>query len=155
MAEEQLPDLHYRGDIIVMAALDPASPDTFTNFCGATSVDLSINNAMSETTVAPCNDWTLPPQVIREYGAQSVSATVSAQVAKPNRDKILRWAKEQRKIPMRFHIVGAVAGEVEYIDGIGMLPTHNITGIGNTERQAVLQSLSIQFQKGVEFTDKV
>ncbi|QIR85008.1 hypothetical protein [Paracoccus sp. AK26] len=154
MADEQLPELHYRGDIIVMAALDPEAPTDYTNFCGATSIDLSINNAMSETTVAPCNDWTLPPQVVREYGAQSVSATINAQVAKGNRDKILRWARDQRKIPLRFHFVGAEAGEVEYIDGIAMLPTHNITGIGNTDRQPVLQSLSIQFQKGVQFTDK-
>ena len=149
----ELPDLHYRGDIVVMAALDPTNPNQFTNFCGATSIDLSINNAISETTVAPCDDWTLPPEIVAEYGAQSVTATINAQVAKSNRDKLLRWAKEQRKIPLRFHIVDAAAGEVEYIDGIGMLPTYNMTGIGNTDRTPVLQSLSIRFKDGVEFTN--
>lgn len=149
---EEYPELHYRGDIIVMAALDLSAPTVFTNFCGATSIDLSVNNAVNETNVAPCNDWKLPAKIIRAYGAQSVNATINAQVARSNRNKLLLWAKEQRIIPLRFHIVDAPQQEVEYIDGLGMLPTYNITGIGNTDGQPVLQSLAIQFKDGIDFT---
>lgn len=151
----ELPDLHYRGDIVVMAALTAATPAVYTNFCGATSIDLTINNAITETTIGPCDDWTLPSQVRRAYGAQSVNATINAQLAKSNRDKLLRWAKDQLEVPLRFHIVGALSGQVRYIDGIGMLPAANLTGIGGTDGQPVLLALNIQFKDGIEFTDAV
>ena len=61
-----LPEKHYRGDIVVMADWTATNGvgATWVNFCGATSVSLSIDNAVHEETVADCDDWTLPAQNI-------------------------------------------------------------------------------------------
>src|SRR5690606_5067549 len=109
-------------------------------------------NAIQETQVGDCDDWTLPIQTIAAYGAQTVTATVNAQLAKSNRDYILRWAKDQLTLPVRFHLVDAETGEIEYIDGEGMLPTAGIEGIGNTDGSAITTTLSIRFKDGIEFT---
>lgn len=148
-----IPELSYRGDVVVMAALDPAAPTVFTNFCGATGITLSIENAVTEETVGDCEDWTLPPVVVVAYGAQTVNMTINAQFARSNRDKLLRWAKDQLLIPLRVHLVDAAAGEVEYIDGVGMLPSFGLDGIGNTTGAALTSTLNVRFKSGVEFTD--
>ena len=57
------------------------------------------------------------------------------------------------EVPIRVHIVDAAAGDVEYIDGIGLLTTQNIEGIGNTENTPLTQTLNIRFKEGVEFTN--
>ncbi|WP_373945086.1 hypothetical protein [Paracoccus marcusii] len=146
------PVLHKRGDIVMMAAFQ--TPSTFVNFCGATSISLNIENAVSETRVGDCEDWNLPTRTIAAYGAQTVNATVNAQLARSNRDRLLRWAKDQLIVPIRFHIVEAISGEVEYIDGMGMLPTLNLENIGSTDDGAVVTTtLTIRFEDGVEFTD--
>lgn len=53
-----LPERHYRGDIIVM--VDWTATDgvgtTWVNFCGATSFDLNIDNAIQEETVPTAAD---------------------------------------------------------------------------------------------------
>lgn len=146
------PSLHYRGDIIVMVAFEPDTPLSYTNFCGATGIDLTIDNEIQETPVAPCDDWTKPVKNIAAYGAQTVNATINAQLAAQNRDKLLLWAKEQKEIPVRFHIVGAQTGETEYIDGIGMLPSLGISEIGNVTGTPITTTLNIRFRDGVEFT---
>lgn len=149
-----VPVLHKRGDIVVMTAWNEASPTTFTNFCGATGISLSIDNAVSETVVGDCEDWNLPTTTIAAYGAQTVTMTINAQLARSNRDKLLRWAKDQLYVPIRVHIVDAATGEVEYIDGVGMLPTLGIENIGSTDTAAIVTTtLSIRFENGVEFTD--
>ncbi|MFG6083920.1 hypothetical protein ACEUZ9_000155 [Paracoccus litorisediminis] len=148
-----VPSLHYRGDIIVMAAWAAATPLVFTNFCGADGVTLTIDNAIQETQVGDCDDWTLPIQTQLAYGAQSVSMTVNAQLAKSNRDKLLRWSKDQLVVPIRIHIVDAPTGEVEYIDGEGMLPSLGVEGIANTDGSVIRISLNIRFKDGVEFTN--
>lgn len=146
------PALHKRGDIVVMVAWD--NPATFVNFCGATGISLNIENAVSETQVGDCDDWSLPVQTIAAFGAQTVNMTINAQLAKSNRDKLLRWSKDQMILPIRVHFVDAAAGEVEYIDGMGMLPTLTIDNIGSTEANAVITTtLNIRFENGVEFTD--
>lgn len=148
------PVLHKRGDIVVMVAFDPAAPTVWTNFCGATGISLNIENAISETQVGDCEDWNLPIQTVIAYGAQSVSMTINAQLARSNRDRLLRWAKDQLILPVRVHLVTAVATEVEYIDGMGMIPTLNIENIGSTEANAVITTtLNLRFEEGVEFTD--
>lgn len=146
------PALHYRGDIIVMVAFDPATPLVYANFCGASGIDLTIDNAIQETPVGDCADWARPVKNIAAYGAQTVTATINAQLAKQNRDKLLLWAKEQMEVPIRFHIVGAEAGETEYIDGVGMLPSLGIAGIGNLAGDVITTTLNIRFGEGVEFT---
>ncbi|MDB6455026.1 phage tail tube protein [Falsirhodobacter sp. 20TX0035] len=148
-----IPELSYRGDVVVMAALNPAAPATFTNFCGATGITLAIENSVTEETVGDCDDWSLPSKVVVAYGAQNVTMTINAQFAKSNRDKLIRWAADQLLIPLRLHMVDAAAGEVEYIDGIGMLPSFNIDGIGNTTGAALTSTLNIRFKEGVEFTN--
>lgn len=152
------PRLHKRGDIVVMVALDPTasptSPTYYTNFCGATGISLNIENSISETNVGDCEDWTLPIQTVLDYGAQTVGMTINAQLARSNRDKLLRWAKDQLILPVRTFFVDAAPGEVEYVDGMGMLPTLNIENIGSTEQNAVVTTtLNLRFQEGVEFTD--
>ncbi len=54
------PVLHKRGDIVMMAAFQ--TPSTFVNFCGATSISLNIENAVSETRVAIARTGTFPPE---------------------------------------------------------------------------------------------
>jgi|GEM_PF-2000322 len=148
-----VPSLHYRGDIIVMVAWDSTTPLVFTNFCGANGVTLTIDNAIQETQVADCEDWSLPVQTQLAYGAQSVAMTINAQLAKSNRDKLLRWAKGQLTVPIRIHIVEAAATEVEYIDGEGMLPSLGLDGIGNTDGAVITTTLNVRFKEGVEFTN--
>ena len=148
-----VPSLHYRGDIIVMVDWDGVLPATFTNFCGANGVSLTIDNAIQETQVGDCDDWTLPIQTQLAYGAQSVAMTVNAQLAKSNRDRLLRWAKDQLTLPIRIHIVDAATGEVEYIDGDGMLPSLGVEGIANTDGAVITTTLNIRFKDGVEFTN--
>jgi hypothetical protein len=145
-----LPVLHKRGDIVMMVAFD--SPTTYVNLCGATSISLNLENAVSEVRVGDCEDWSLPTRVIASYGAQTVNATANAQLARSNRDRLLRWAKDQIALPVRLHIVSAPSGEVEYIDGMGMLATLNVENIGSTDDGAVVTTtLNIRFEDGVEF----
>lgn len=151
-----LPVLQHRGDMVVMVAWDPAAPAQWTNFCGATGISLSIENAVSETQVGDCDDWSLPVETVVAFGAQSVTMTINAQLARSNRNRLLRWAKDQLILPIRTHIVDAAVGEVEYIDGLGMLPTLNIDNIGSTEQNAVITTtLNLRFQNGVTFTDAI
>ena len=150
-----LPERHYRGDIVVM--VDWTATDgigvTYTNFCGATSVSLSLDNAVQEETVADCDDWSLPPQNVAEYGAQTWNISINATLAKQNRDLILRAAADQRLLPVRIHIKDAPAGQIEYIDGALILPSMTIDNIGNTDKQAVTLTITGRFANGVEFTD--
>lgn len=127
-----LPELQFRGDIVVKVAFPPvAEPPVYGNFCGATSITLSIENAIQEAPVGDCADWTLPAVNIAAYGAQTVTMTINASFAKSNRDKLLRWAKDQQILPVRVQIVDAAGGEVEFIDGLGMLPSLSVDNIGN------------------------
>lgn len=137
-----------------MVDWDGDGAGTYTNWCGASGISLNISNSISETTVADCDDWSLPAQIIRAYGAQSVTATVNASLTRAGRDRLLRAVKDQAELPIRFHMVDAAAGEVEYIDGIGLLPGLDIGGIGSTDDNAVITyTLNISFKDGVEFTD--
>lgn len=149
-----IPNLQYRKDMVVMVAWTPATPAVFTNWCGASGISLSINNAISEQTVADCDDWSLPAQVIRAYGAQSVTATVNASLTRTGRDQLIRSAHAQRELPIRFHLIDASTGEIEYIDGVGLLPTLNIENIGSTDDNAVITyTLEISFKDGIELTN--
>ena len=151
-----LPNLQYRGDIVVMAdwtATDGVGA-TYTNWCGATGISLALTNNINETTVADCDDWSLPAQVIRAYGAQSVTATVAASLTRAGRDNLIRAVLGQRELPLRFHLVGAESGEIQYIDGVGLLPQLNIDNIGSPDDNAVITySLNISFKDGVELTE--
>ena len=151
-----LPNLQYRGDIVVMA--DWTATDgvgvTYTNWCGATGISLALTNNINETTVADCDDWSLPAQVIRAYGAQSVTATVAASLTRAGRDNLIRAVLGQRELPLRFHLVGAASGEIQYIDGVGLLPQLNIDNIGSPDDNAVITySLNISFKDGVDLTE--
>lgn len=153
-----LPNLQYRGDVVVMA--DWTATDgvgvTYTNWCGATGISLALTNNINETTVADCDDWSLPAQVIRAYGAQSVTATVAASLTRAGRDNLIRAVLGQRELPLRFHLVGAESGEIQYIDGVGLLPQLNIDNIGSPDDNAVITySLNISFKDGVELTEAV
>ncbi len=149
-----IPSLQYRKDLVVMVAWTAATPEVFTNWCGATSIGLSIKNAISEKTVADCDNWSLPAQVIRAYGAQSVTASVEASLTRAGRDQLIRSAHAQRELPIRFHLMDATTGEIEYIDGVGLLPTLNIQNIGSTDDTAVITyTLEISFKDGVELTN--
>ena len=151
-----LPNLQYRGDVVVMA--DWTATDgvgvTYTNWCGATGISLALTNNINETTVADCDDWSLPAQVIRAYGAQSVTATVAASLTRAGRDNLIRAVLGQRELPLRFHLVGAESGEIQYIDGVGLLPQLNIDNIGSPDDNAVITySLNVSFKDGVELTE--
>ena len=151
-----LPNLQYRGDVVVMA--DWTATDgvgvTYTNWCGATGISLALTNNINETTVADCDDWSLPAQVIRAYGAQSVTATVAASLTRAGRDNLIRAVLGQRELPLRFHLVGAESGEIQYIDGVGLLPQLNIDNIGSPDDNAVITySLNISFKDGVDLTE--
>ena len=151
-----LPNLQYRGDVVVMAdwtATDGVGVN-YTNWCGATGISLALTNNINETTVADCDDWSLPAQVIRAYGAQSVTATVAASLTRAGRDNLIRAVLGQRELPLRFHLVGAASGEIQYIDGVGLLPQLNIDNIGSPDDNAVITySLYISFKDGVDLTE--
>lgn len=149
-----LPVLSTRGDIVVKAAWAPATPLSYTNFCGATSITLSIENAVQETQTGDCDDWSKPAVTLAAYGAQSCSMTINAQLAASNRDKLLRWAKDQLVVPIRVQIVNAAAGEVEYIDGDAMLPSLNVEQIGNLAGDVITVTLNLRFEDGLTFVDK-
>ena len=152
-----LPTLSYRGDMIVMVdwTATSGSPGvTWVNFCGANGIDLTIDNAVQETVTADCTDWTLPPVTVAAYGAQTVTMSVNANVATANRDKLLRWAKDQLIRPVRVHIVQAAATEVEYIDGLAMLPSLSLGGLANTDGSPLTITLNLRFRDGVTFTNK-
>ena len=148
-----IPSLQYRKDLVVMVAWDPATPLVYTNWCGATSISLTVTNATNEQTVADCDDWSLPAQIIKAYGAQSITASVAASLTKAGRDQLIRAALDQRELPIRFHLIDAEAGEIEYIDGVALLPSLNIENIGATDDNAVITyTLNIDFKNGVELT---
>ncbi|UFS66558.1 phage tail tube protein [Paracoccus denitrificans] len=145
-----IPNLQYRKDLVVMVAWDEETPGAYINWCGATSISLAITNNISEQTVADCDDWALPAKIIRAYGAQSVTATVNASLTRAGRDKLIRAVLDQRELPIRFHLIEAEAGEIEYIDGVGLLPSLNIDNIGSTDDNAVITyTLNISFKDGV------
>jgi len=149
-----IPSLQYRKDLVVMVAWNEATPAVFSNWCGATSISLTVTNATSEQTVADCDDWSLPAQIIKAYGAQSITASVAASLTKAGRDQLLRAALDQRELPIRFHLIDADAGEIEYIDGVALLPSLNIDNIGSTDDNAVITyTLNIDFKNGVELTE--
>lgn len=149
-----IPSLQYRKDLVVMVAWDDATPAVYTNWCGATSISLSITNAISEQAVADCDNWSLPAKIIRAYGAQSVTATVNASLTRAGRDQLIRAVLDQRELPIRFHLIEASAGEIEYIDGVGLLPNLNVENIGSTDDNAVITyTLNISFKDGVELTE--
>lgn len=149
-----IPSLQYRKDLVVMVAWDPAAPLVYTNWCGATSISLTVTNATNEQTVADCDDWSLPAQIIKAYGAQSITASVAASLTKAGRDQLIRAALDQRELPIRFHLIDAEAGEIEYIDGVALLPSLNIENIGATDDNAVITyTLNIDFKNGVDLTE--
>lgn len=149
-----IPSLQYRKDLVVMVAWDPATPLVYANWCGATSISLTVTNATNEQTVADCDDWSLPAQIIKAYGAQSITASVAASLTKAGRDQLIRAALDQRELPIRFHLIDAEAGEIEYIDGVALLPSLNIENIGATDDNAVITyTLNIDFKNGVELTE--
>lgn len=156
-----LPDLQYRKDLVVMADWVTPVADgatyTFTNWCGATSISLSIDNQIQETTVAPCDDWSLPAVVIAAYGSQTVSATVNAQFTRSGRDQLIRGLLAQKELPMRFHLIEAESGEVEYIDGVGLISgsIENIGSSGTGQEGSISYTLNIRFKQGVALTDAV
>jgi len=148
------PALQSRKDLVVMVAWNATTPAVYTNWCGATGIRLSINNNISEQVVADCEDWSLPAQIVRAYGAQSVTATVNASLTRAGRDALIRAAHAQRELPIRFHFVDAAAGEIEYIDGVGLLPSLSIDNIGAVEDNVVITyALEISFKDGVELTN--
>ncbi|TWI29739.1 hypothetical protein [Paracoccus sulfuroxidans] len=148
-----VPELQYRGDILVMVAWDPALPLAHVPWCGATSIDLTIDNEMKETKVGDCDDWSIPVVTSTAYGAQNVSATVNATLTRAGRDQLIRAVLDQRQLPMRFHLVGAATGEIEYIDGLAKLPSLNITALGNLEGDSIAYTLNLRFDGGVEITE--
>ena len=151
-----IPSLQYRKDLVVMVAWDPATPLVYTNWCGATSISLTVTNATNEQTVADCDDWSLKAQIVKAYGAQSITASVAASLTKAGRDQLIRAALDQRELPIRFHLIDAEAGEIEYIDGVALLPSLNIENIGATDDNAVITyTLNIDFKNGVELTEAV
>lgn len=153
------PTLQYRKDLIVMVDWDTPVADgasyAYANWCGATSITLSIDNPIQETTVADCDDWSLPAETIAAYGAQTVTSTVNAQLTKAGRDRLIRGLLAQKELPMRFHLIEATTGEIEYIDGIGLI-SGSIDNIGAVDNNSpITYSLNVRFKQGVELTDAV
>jgi hypothetical protein len=148
------PNLAYRGDIVVMVAFDPAKPNDFINFCGSTGISLEITNEIVSEKVGDCQDWSAKVKVLKKYGAQDAKATFNGKWAKQNHSKVLRWAVDQMELPVRVHYVGVAAGEVEYLAGKALCTSTDLGDIGNLEGNSVTRNLSIEFNGGIELTDK-
>jgi hypothetical protein len=149
-----LPTRAYRGDIVVMVATNTTAPYTYAALCGATSVTLTISNEITSERVADCQDWTLPPQTIKGYGAQNVTATVNGIWARENHERMLNWAASQEKLPVRFSFANVGAGETQYIDGIAMLSEFGLDNIGNVDGNAVARTISLEFDGSPTFTKR-
>ena len=78
----------------------------------------------------------------------------NASLTRAGRDALIRAAHAQRELPIRFHFVDAAVGEIEYIDGVGLLPSLSIDNIGSVDDNAVISyTLNISFKDGVELTN--
>jgi len=139
-----LPTRAGRGDIVLMVNW-AGTGTTFTNFCGASGITLTLNNEIQSENVGDCLDWTLPVVVVKEYGAQNASATINGTWAAENNDDVLLWALEQKKLPVRIHFVNAAVGKIEYLDGVAMLASTDISDIGNVTGAKVSRALQIEF----------
>lgn len=149
------PTLAYRGDVIVMVAFDPAQPDTFTNFCGATGISLEITNEIISEKIGDCDDWSAVIETVKAYGGQDAKASFNGKWAKQNHSKVLRWVVDQMKLPVRIHFVNVEVGEVEYIDGTALATSTDLGEIGNVDGNSISRNLSVEFDGTVALTDKV
>ena len=148
------PVLHKRGDIVLKANFTGGTPPTFTNFCGATQISMAVANAVSETQVGDCDDWKAPIKTIAAYQSQTVTVSINAHLSIGNRSKLIRWGVDQLLVPLQFLIVDATAGEIEMIEGVGMLPELNIDNIYSVSDGAtVTAALNIRFANGVTLTN--
>ena len=148
------PTLQTRGDILLKADFTGGATPTFTNFCGATQISMALANAVSETQVGDCEDWKAPIKTIAAYQSQTVTVSINAHLSVGNRSKLIRWAVDQLLIPLQFVIVDAAVGEIETIEGVGMLPELNIDNIYSVADGATVSAaLNIRFADGVTLTN--
>lgn len=152
-----LPTLLLKKDALVMVDWTSTTGVgiAWRNFCGASSVSLTIDNAVQETVVSDCDDWTLPPVTIAAYGAQTVTASIEATMTVETRNKLLLAAKNQLLLPVRISFPGAVTGEIQFIDGALMLPSLTINGLANNDGQPLAMTINGRFKSGVTFTNRV
>lgn len=150
------PVLQKRGDIVLKTDFTGGATPTYTNFCGATQISMSVDNAVSETQVGNCEDWRAPIKTVAAYQSQTVTVSINAHLSIGNRSRLIRWGVDQLVIPLQFLIVNAEVGEIEKIEGLGMLPGLNVDNIFSTADGAtVTAALNIRFQDGVTLTNKV
>ncbi len=150
-----LPDTGDRGDIVVQVEFDPVNlPGVYTNWCGATGFNLQITNEVTSQKVGDCDNWGLPIQNQKNYGAQNVTASMDATWTAATHLHTSDWALNQKKLRTRIHFPNALAGQVERYDGVGLLTGLTLDGVGNVEGQPQTESVSLEYSGGLERTLK-
>ncbi len=144
------PQLGYRGDVVVAAAFDPASPTTYTNFCAATNITLTLNNDILSEKVGDCDDWAIPVTVVKSYGAQNATMSFTGQWSKQNNSTILRLSLDQLVLPIMIEFVGVPSGEIQYLKGEAFISSIDMGQIGNVEGNAISRNMSLEFSGALE-----
>lgn len=145
-----LPVTGTRGSIVVQVELDPVgAAGTFTNVCGVTNAQFSIQNEVIEFKVGDCDDWSLAVQTVKNYGATNVSMTIDAQWTADTDVQMLTWARTQQQLNVRLLYPSATTGQVSTLDGVALMEGYNVDGIGNTDGNPQTTQLSLQYSGGV------
>ena len=149
-----LPNIGTRKDAVVMIAFDTNSPSTFTNACGCKNFNIDVNNEIHSEKVGDCEDWEKPIETLKSYSAQNVTASMDATWSSKTHVKMSAWAMNQLYLPVRIHFPFAASGEIEYYDGVALLTSLNIANIGNTDGAPITESISLEFDGGLQETLK-
>lgn len=135
-----------RAAAVVMVEFDQAgAPGVYTNWCGAKSFSLTIDNEIQSEKIGDCDDWSAPIVTEKEYAGQDVKASMDASWAGSMHKNTSDWALNQLKLKVRVHFPDAAVGEVEYYDGTALLQSLNLGDIGSVEGAKITESISLEF----------
>lgn len=150
-----LPQTGGRGAAVVMVEFDPVgNAGTYTNWCGAKNFNLSIQNEIQSEKVGDCDDWDAPVANVKEYSGQNITASMDATWTSATHAKTSDWALNQKKLNVRIHFPGSIAGEVEYYDGVSLLAGLDLGEIGNVDGNKITESVSLEFDGKLLVTTK-
>lgn len=150
-----LPKTGGRGAAVVMVEFDPVtSAGIYTNWCGAKNFSLSIQNEVQSEKVGDCDDWSAPVVTVKEYSGQNITASMDGTWTSATHAKTSDWALNQKKLNVRIHFPDALAGEIEYYDGVAMLAGLDLGEIGNVDGNKITESVSLEFDGKLTTTAK-
>jgi hypothetical protein len=145
-----------RAAAVVMVEFDPVgAAGVYTNWCGAKNFSLTVDNEIQSEKVGDCDDWSAPITSQKEYAGQDVSASMDATWTSATHKQTADWALDQMKLNVRVHFPDAIAGEIEYYDGVCLLKGLTLAEIGNVEGNKITENVTLEYDDGIERTLKV